>query len=40
MAVFVQGNYSLRLSGDGTVQFTVDGGEGLEGESGENTLWG
>ena len=40
MAVFVQGNYSLRLSGDGTVQFTVDGGEGLEGESGENTLVG
>ena len=40
MAVFVQGNYSLRLSGDGTVQFTVDGGEGLEGESGESTLVG
>ena len=40
MVVFVQGNYSLRLSGDGTVQFTVDGGEGLEGESGENTLVG
>ena len=38
MAVFVQGNYSLRLGSDGKAQFTVDGGEGLEGDGGDESL--
>ena len=40
MAVFVQGNYSLRLSGDGTVEFTVDGARAWKGKMQKTPWWG